>query len=43
MNIGIIGSGTMGIGIAHATANKEHKTLVFDSSPSSLKDRKSVV
>ena len=26
MNIGIIGSGTMGIGIAHATANKEHKT-----------------
>tara|TARA_B110000881_G_C18599431_1_gene533961 strand:- start:589 stop:1740 length:1152 start_codon:yes stop_codon:yes gene_type:complete len=40
MNIGIIGSGTMGIGIAHATANKEHKTLVFDSSPSSLKHGK---
>lgn len=40
MNIGIIGSGTMGIGIAHATAQKEHKTLVYDSSTSSLKHGK---
>ena len=40
MNISIIGAGTMGIGIAHATAQKNHKTVIYDTSSSSLKNGK---
>ena len=40
MNIGIIGSGTMGISIAHFMAQKNHSTTVFDSSKTSLKQGK---
>ena len=40
MNIGIIGSGTMGISIAHFMAQKNHSTTVFDSSKASLKQGK---
>mgnify|MGYP001387268863 FL=1 len=40
MNIGIIGSGTMGISIAHFMAQKNHLTTVFDSSKASLKQGK---
>ncbi len=40
MNIGIIGSGTMGISIAHFMAQKNHSTTIFDSSKTSLKQGK---
>tara|TARA_B110000438_G_scaffold82477_2_gene82258 strand:- start:9436 stop:10599 length:1164 start_codon:yes stop_codon:yes gene_type:complete len=40
MNISIIGAGTMGIGIAHATAQKNYKTVIYDNSSSSLKSGK---
>ena len=40
MNIGIIGSGTMGISIAHFMAQKNHSTTIFDSSKISLKQGK---
>ena len=43
MNIGIIGSGTMGISIAHFMAQKNHYTTVFDSSKTSLKQGKKKV
>jgi len=36
MTIGIIGSGTMGISIAHFTSLKNHKTVVYDSSKKAL-------
>ena len=36
MTIGIIGSGTMGISIAHFTELKNHKTVVYDSSKKAL-------
>jgi len=36
MAIGIIGSGTMGISIAHFTSLKNHKTVVYDSSKKAL-------
>ena len=36
MTIGIIGSGTMGISIAHFTSLKNHKTVVYDSSKKSI-------
>jgi len=37
MNISIIGSGTMGVGIAHFTAQKNHKIILYDSSAKALK------
>jgi 3-hydroxybutyryl-CoA dehydrogenase len=40
MNIGIIGSGTMGISIAHFMAQKNQSTTIFDSSKTSLKQGK---
>jgi 3-hydroxybutyryl-CoA dehydrogenase len=40
MNIGIIGSGTMGISIAHFMAQNNHSTIIFDSSKKSLKQGK---
>ena len=40
MNIGIIGSGTMGISIAHFMAQKNQSTTIFDSSKTSLKHGK---
>ena len=40
MNIGIIGSGTMSISIAHFMAQKNQSTTIFDSSKTSLKQGK---
>jgi 3-hydroxybutyryl-CoA dehydrogenase len=40
MNIGIIGAGTMGIGIAHFTAKENCKTIIYDSSTKALKNGK---
>ena len=40
MELSIIGSGTMGIGIAHACAEKNHKVFIIDSSNKSLKSGK---
>ena len=40
MELSIIGSGTMGIGIAHACAEKNHKVFIIDSSNESLKSAK---
>ena len=40
MELSIIGSGTMGIGIAHACAEKNHKVFIIDSSNESLKSGK---
>ena len=37
MNISIIGSGTMGIGIAHLTAQKNYKIILYDYSAKALK------
>ncbi|MGY8980382.1 MAG: 3-hydroxyacyl-CoA dehydrogenase NAD-binding domain-containing protein [Flavobacteriales bacterium] len=40
MELSIIGSGTMGIGIAHACAKKNHKVFIVDSSAECLKSGK---
>lgn len=40
MELSIIGAGTMGIGIAHACAEKNHKIFIIDSSNESLKSAK---
>ena len=37
MDISIIGSGTMGVGIAHFTAQKNYKIILYDSSAKALK------
>ena len=38
MKIGILGSGTMGISIAHFTSLKNNPTIVYDSSKDALKN-----
>ena len=40
MKIGILGSGTMGISIAHFTSLKNNPTIVYDSSKDALKNGK---
>jgi len=40
MDISIIGSGTMGVGIAHFTAQKNYKIILYDSSAKALKKGK---
>ena len=43
MNVGIIGSGTMGSGIAQVASQSGHKVVLFDTNDESLNKSKSAL